>query len=121
MPRILVVEDDDDLRQTLKDVLQKNGYEVDVAQDGIGALNKLWINSYDLALTDVMMPGIGGFELMSIAKKIPPALDFFVITGNGSPENREEAIRLGAKGFIKKPFTTEELLFMLRTTRPGGH
>ncbi len=102
MPRILVSGRRRRSASDLEGRSAKNGYEVDVAHDGIGALNKLWINSYDLALTDVMMPGIGGFELMSIAKKIPPALDFFVITGNGSPENREEGNPAGRKGLYQK-------------------
>lgn len=117
-PRILIVEDDDEMRQALSDLLEKNGYEIDVAEDGIGALNKLWINSYDLAVTDVIMPGVNGLKLMSIARTIPSEVDFLVITGNDSEENREEAFRLGAKGYLRKPFTTQEFLSALITIRP---
>ena len=110
MKKILVVEDDNEMRVTLKAVLERHGYEVDVAEDGISALNKLWVNTYDAAVTDVMMPGINGLKLMSIARTIPPQVNFLVISGNSSPENKAEAFRLGAKAFVQKPFTPNELL-----------
>lgn len=117
--KILVIDDDSDMRQTLMDVLQKNGHEVDVAEDGIGALNKLWTYTYDLALTDIMMPGISGLRVMSTARYITQKVDFLVISGNDSAENREEAFRLGAKGFLRKPFTPQELLSVVKAIKSG--
>lgn len=108
--RILVVEDDPELRAALQEFLMRKGYTVDVARDVTQALIKLWTGRYDIAVTDIVMPGLSGLKLLSLSKGILDVIDFIVITGYDSPENRQEAIRLGAKSYFVKPFDLDEVL-----------
>ena len=113
--RILVVEDDPELRETLQEFLMRKGYTVDVARDVSQALIKLWTGQYDIAVTDIVMPGLSGLKLLSLSKGILDAIDFIVITGYDSPESRQEAIRLGAKSYFVKPFDLDEILKSIQT------
>ena len=111
---ILVVEDDPALRQALQEFLKAHGYVVDVAHDVTQALIKLWTGRYDIALTDIVMPGLSGLKLLGLSKNILDVVDFIVITGNDSAENRLEAMRLGAKNYFVKPFELQELLVAIQ-------
>jgi DNA-binding response OmpR family regulator len=108
--RILVVEDDPELLEALQEFLMRKGYSVDIARDVTQALIKLWTGRYDIAVTDIVMPGLSGLKLLSLSKGILDVIDFIVITGYDSPENRQEAIRLGAKSYFVKPFDLDEVL-----------
>jgi DNA-binding NtrC family response regulator len=113
--RILVVEDDPELREALQEFLMRKGYNVDIARDVTQALIKLWTGRYDIAVTDIVMPGLSGLKLLSLSKGILDVIDFIVITGYDSPENRQEAIRLGAKSYFVKPFDLDEVLKSIQT------
>ena len=113
--RILVVEDDPELRETLQEFLMRKGYLVDVARDVTQALSKLWTGRYDIAVTDIVMPGLSGLKLLSLSKGILDVVDFIVITGYDSPENRREAIRLGAKSYFVKPFDLDQVLSSIQS------
>jgi CheY-like chemotaxis protein len=122
--RILVVDDDYEIRQALVLLLEREGYAVDLAQDASEALNKLRSSQYDLVLTDIEMPGMSGLQLMRILILAPIDVDFMVITADDSFDNREEATRLGAKGYFVKPFDVDQLLRLIQqviTTRSEKH
>ncbi|MCI0412817.1 response regulator [bacterium] len=110
---ILIIEDDPALRHSLQEFLKQSGFIVETASDVSQALLKLWTGSYDIALTDIVMPGLSGLKLLDLSKNILDVVDFIVITGNDSPENRVEAARLGAKGYFVKPFPVQELLALI--------
>lgn len=111
---ILITEDDPILRQALQEFLKANGYIVETASDVSQALLKLWTGRYDIALTDIVMPGLSGLNLLSLSKKMLDLVDFIIITGNDSPEHRSEAMRLGAKNYFVKPFKLQDLLVSIR-------
>ena len=107
---ILITEDDPALRQALQEFLKANGYIVETASDVSQALLKLWTGRYDIALTDIVMPGLSGLNLLNLSKNMLDLVDFIIITGNDSPEYRSEAMRLGAKNYFVKPFKLQDLL-----------
>jgi DNA-binding response OmpR family regulator len=107
---ILITEDDPSLRQALQEFLKANGYIVETASDVSQALLKLWTGRYDIALTDIVMPGLSGLNLLNLSKNMLDLVDFIIITGNDSPEHRREAMRLGAKNYFVKPFKLQDLL-----------
>ncbi|MEP7339510.1 MAG: sigma-54 dependent transcriptional regulator [Acidobacteriota bacterium] len=110
--RLLIAEDDADLRDLLQDDLEDAGYETAVAVDGRAALAHLqheneWI---DLLITDVNMPGLGGGQLLQAARQQRPEMPVIVITAFGSVEQAVEMVKAGAFQYLTKPFETEELL-----------
>ncbi len=111
---ILITEDDPILRKALQEFLKANGYIVETANDVSQALLKLWTGRYDIALTDIVMPGLSGLNLLHLSKNILDVVDFIIITGNDSSEHRTEAMRLGAKNYFVKPFSLKELLLSIQ-------
>lgn len=109
MKRILVVDDDDNLRLVLRETLLSCNYDVDVVDSGYAALSRLKESSFDLIITDLMMPGIKGIELISEAKKIQPDAGSLVISAYGTIETAVEAMKLGAFDFITKPFSISQI------------
>jgi CheY-like chemotaxis protein len=121
--RILVVDDDDDIREVMQELLVAEGFQVDVAKDGIDALGKLEVEATPpLILLDMMMPRMDG-EAFLKALRAKPALanaSVVVISGNGAA--REKAGNFQASGCLVKPFELDELLELIRRiTRPDDH
>jgi two-component system response regulator HydG len=112
--KILVIDDDEDIRSVLQQILKRSNYEVDLAKDARQGLVKLWTNRYDLALTDILLPDINGLKLLSIVLATPLNVDFIVITGDDSSRNQDEAFRLGAHGYFVKPFDPNDLLILIQ-------
>lgn len=110
--RVLIVEDDDDFRRSLSDMLSKAGFTVDAAGDGLSALRMS--ARADVLLTDIGIPGMDGLELLSQAKAQFPSLAVLVMTGYDSPRSRSEACRRGAAAYLPKPFEKASLLELLR-------
>lgn len=107
--KILVVDDEMGIREGCKRVLTEDGYEVDDAQDGQAGLQKAKQNDYDLILVDLMMPGIGGMDLIKKIHHMDPEIITIVITGNATIETAVEATKLGAYDYLPKPFSPEAL------------
>jgi len=103
--KILVVDDDEDLRMIIKESLESELYEIEVAENGNVALDILNKTKYDLMITDLMMPGIKGVELLNRAKKIHPAIGALLMSAYGTVETAVDAMRSGAFDFISKPFS----------------
>lgn len=113
--RLLVAEDDADLRDLLQDDLESAGYEIAVTIDGRSALAHIEreFEQFDLLITDVRMPGLSGRELLSKMREKRPESPVIVITAFGSVEQAVEMVKAGAFQYLTKPFDTDELLQLI--------
>jgi len=107
--QILVVDDDNNLRMILRESLETCGYEVVDAPNGEMALEILKKNKFHLMITDLMMPGIKGIDLIEKAREHQENLGCLVITAYGTVEKAVEAMQKGAFDFITKPFSISHL------------
>jgi DNA-binding NtrC family response regulator len=106
MPRVLVVDDDDVIRDTLYELLSEE-YVCQTADTAEKALARLEVESYDVVLTDISMPGLSGLELLGHIRQNFSDLPVIIISGIGDQEHAQGLIRLGAFDFILKPFTLD--------------
>ena len=113
-PRILVVDDERVIREILADFLSMEGFWVRTAEDGSNALVELSRQSYDLVLSDLKMPNMGGIELLSAIAKHTPNVVTVLMTGFGTVETAIEAMKKGAYDYILKPFKVEEVVHTIR-------
>jgi len=111
---ILVVDDEDIKRITLRDDLREAGHEVWCAPSGEQGLQMLTEEMADVVVTDLRMPGMGGMKFLRQARKLRTDLYVVVMTGYGTIETAVEAIREGAYDYLTKPFSSEELLIIIR-------
>ena len=107
--RILVVDDELSMREFLSILLEREGYQVDVAGCAEDALRQMETALFDLVLSDVQMPGLGGIELLSRIKQVSPETAVLMITAFSAAEQAVEAMKLGAYDYISKPFKIEEI------------
>ena len=114
MPRVLVVDDDEAVCRSLRQTLNGSGFEVDATTSPTEALELLRSNSYDIALYDLVMPGIDGIELLRETKKMNPSIPVVMITAFATIESAVQAMKMGASDYIEKPFRTKELLAIVR-------
>jgi len=114
MTRILVVDDERSIRNTLKEILEYEKFEVEVAEDGFEALEKLEKNRFDLVLCDIKMPKMDGLEVLDKIHKLDPDATVVMISGHGTIETAVEAIKKGAYDFISKPLDLNRLLITIR-------
>ena len=105
--RILVIDDEKRMCDSIKVLLSNIGYEVDIAENGRTGIDKLKSDRYDLVITDLMMPELDGFAVMKHVKENCPNTLVIVITGYASVESAVRAIRSGAYDYILKPFDFE--------------
>lgn len=112
--KILVVDDEKTVCDSIKKILSRKGYEVDNTLNADDAVQKMKENSYDLVITDLMMPKISGMELLQIVKEHYPELEVVVVTGYASIDTAVEATKLGAADYLPKPFTPQELTEITR-------
>ncbi len=109
LPRILVVDDENIMRDVMRDILGESGYEVDAVVSGDEALAMLKENEYSLVFADIRMPKMDGMELLRRAKHLSPDLDIIMMTGYASVDIAVEAMKLGAFDFITKPFNLDHV------------
>ncbi len=114
MAHILVIDDEKAIRDTLKEILEYEKFNVDVAEDGKKGLAMLQKDEYDAVLCDVKMPGIDGMELLDQAQGLVPDVPIIMISGHGTIELAIEATRKGAYDFISKPPDLNRLLITIR-------
>jgi DNA-binding response OmpR family regulator len=107
--RVLIVDDEKNIRFTLPLALDPLGLETDTAGDGEEALRKLREKEFALILLDLKMPGMDGIEVLRQVRKIRPDIPVIMITAYGTIENSVEAMKIGAVDFISKPFTPERI------------
>ncbi len=123
-PHILVVDDENDIRSTIKEILTEEGYEVDVASDASEASAQLRRQHPDLIFLDIWMPDTDGITLLKQWSEVgEPQCPVVILSGHGTVETAMEATRLGAVDFIEKPLSLAKLLRTVETAlsaRPGA-
>ena len=107
--RVLIVDDEKNIASSLKEILTDEGYEVSVAEDGIGALNLIQSDPPDLVLLDIWLPGMDGIEVLKTVKTYHPEIEVLIMSGHGTIETAVKATKLGAFDFIEKPFSLDQL------------
>lgn len=110
---VLVVDDDESFAYMLADAIKEKGHQVDLALGGEEGLDKFLKGAYDLVITDLVMPRLGGMELLKEIKKKDPRTVVLVITGFGTIDSATQAIKYGAYDFITKPFKLSEIEVVL--------
>jgi DNA-binding NtrC family response regulator len=111
---ILVVDDEEIVRESLLDWLQEDGYHVETAEDGFKALEKFKEQSWDIALVDLKMPKMDGLELMKKIKEEHPETQVVIITAYATVNTAVEAMKIGAYDYLVKPFNPEELSLLIK-------
>lgn len=112
--RILVIDDDQSIRETVRKALEQAGYEVDIAENGKEAIKKSEANFYNLALVDIRLPDMEGTKLLTEMKETIPKMIKIIVTGYPSLENAVEAVNRNADGYITKPLEMVKLLEMVK-------
>lgn len=110
---ILIIDDEEILREVLTKLLQDEGYGCETAASGEEGLEKLREGFFDLVLLDLMMPGIGGLRTLDEIRRMDPTLTVVILTAYASLEAAVQATRAGAFDFLSKPFKNEELLVVV--------
>ncbi|HSD63992.1 MAG TPA: response regulator transcription factor [Ignavibacteriaceae bacterium] len=120
MPKILIVEDEPNMRLGLKDNLEFEGYEVDLADDGEAGLHKILDSNYDLILLDVMMPKLSGFDVCKTIRKKGINTPVILLTAKDQEIDKVLGLELGADDYVTKPFSLRELLARIKAVLRRG-
>ncbi|MBK9321472.1 MAG: sigma-54-dependent Fis family transcriptional regulator [Bdellovibrionaceae bacterium] len=107
--RILVVDDEESIREFLEIMLKKEGYDITLAEDGQKAKELLGKKTFDMIISDLQMPHVTGIELLKHVKETSPEIVFMMITAFGTAETAVEAMKMGAYDYITKPFKIDEV------------
>ena len=107
--RILVIEDDEEMRALLKDFFLEEGLETDSVSNGSEAFRKLVKESFILVITDIRMPGLTGLDILPGIRKLQPEVPIIVITAFGSEEIRQRVLERGATAYLEKPIHLDQL------------
>jgi EAL domain-containing protein (putative c-di-GMP-specific phosphodiesterase class I) len=110
IPKVLVVDDEPAIRRVLRDFLEMEGFAVDTAADGEAAVTRLSKDQYDVVISDLKMPKLGGLELLSEVSKLNPDALTIVMTGFGTVDTAIHAMKAGAYDYILKPFKVDVVL-----------
>ena len=114
MKRILIVDDDDEIRDLLEFDVSQSGYFVDTASDGKEGLQKALNNSYDLILLDVMMPKMNGFDVCKNIRQAKLSIPILMLTAKGTINDKTIGFDCGADDYLVKPFDIQEVLLRIR-------
>ncbi len=112
--RILVIDDDENIRKTVSMTLKHAGYSVDTAENGKQAIEKSEANFYNLALIDIRLPDMDGTELLTGLRETTPRMVKIILTGYPALQNTVKAINKGVDGYLIKPVNSEELLRLIK-------
>ena len=107
--RVLIIEDDLEMRSLIKDFIEEEGYEADSVERGTYAFKKLLAEPFDLIITDIRMPGFSGLDILPDLRKLKPDISIMVITAFGSEEVNYKALQRGANAYLEKPIQLEKL------------
>jgi DNA-binding response OmpR family regulator len=113
--KILVVDDEPDLLEQLRETLTSQKYNVDTADDGESALDKLFDNPYDLIILDIMIPKVDGLAVLREIRKAKVKTPILMLTAKGSVEDKIKGLDYGADDYLAKPFAIAELMARIRS------
>jgi DNA-binding NtrC family response regulator len=108
--KVLVIDDEQVVLDSVKKILADEGYEVEVTLSGRDGLKDALESHYDIVLTDIRMPDIGGMRVLRDIKRSKPSLPVIMITGYASVKSSVQAMKLGASDYVEKPFTPDQLI-----------
>lgn len=111
---ILIIDDDQNQRKTLTNILAAKGYETFVAADGTAGLAVLQENPVNLVLTDLGLPDISGIDILSKVKTLYPTIEVIILTGIATVDSAVEATNLGAFSYLRKPYDIDQLLLQIK-------
>ena len=114
MFHILIVDDDKNIRYVMKEILESNGYTSFVAENGAAALEILDKEHIDLAVIDIMMPGINGYDLTKEIREFNPDFPILMVSAKQMPEDRKRGFLAGIDDFMSKPIDTDEFLLHIK-------
>ena len=113
MINILIVEDDNSLRKLIEVFLEKNGYEVFIAKNGEEGLSEFEKNHIDLIISDIMMPGVNGYEMIEDLRNIKNNVPVVMVTAKEDIKDKKRAFNIGADDYMVKPIDLDELLLRI--------
>jgi DNA-binding NtrC family response regulator len=108
--KALVIDDDQIVLESVRKVLSAESYDVDVKSKGIEGRDSAIEGQYDIVLTDIRMPDMGGMRILRDVKRAKPSVPVLMITGYATVKSAVQAMKLGASDYLEKPFTPDELL-----------
>ena len=107
--RILIIEDDKEMRSLLEDVLGEEGFKTESVSNGSEGLRKVTQEPFDLILTDIRMPGLTGLDILPAIRRLQPEASVIVITAFGNEEVHRRSVEKGAAGYLEKPIHMDKL------------
>lgn len=110
---ILVVDDEGVIREGLRRILERAGHLVTLALNGRQALDHMQKEMFDLVISDLKMPGMGGLEVLRLIGRLQPEIPVLIITGYSTAEMAADAVACGAFDFLSKPFTPDQILTLV--------
>lgn len=114
--KILLIDDESEFSSTLAERLEIRGYEAKTAIDGISGIEIIQNETFDIAILDLMMPGMSGLETLKQIKRFNTNLPIILLTGHGSTKEGMEGLKLGAIDYLMKPLDINELLTKINET-----
>ena len=116
MSKILVVDDEQSMRDFLAIMLKKEGHDVVTAENGTSAMKAVQSEIFDLVISDIKMPGMDGIDVLKTTKEISPETIVIMITAFATTETAIEAMKLGAYDYLIKPFKVDELKLIINNS-----
>ncbi len=107
--RVFIIEDDEEMRSLLTDMMTEEGFEADSVENGSEAFRRLAKESFDLIVTDIRMPGLSGLDILPGLRRLQPDVPIIVITAFGGYDVRQRALERGADAYLEKPIRLREL------------
>ena len=114
MVRIMIIEDDEEMRSLMKDFFEEEGFETDSVSNGVDALRKLSKDHFDLVITDIRMPGLTGLDILPTIRRLKPETPIIVMTAYGSDDVRRRSLERGATIYLEKPIHLSKLRTVIR-------
>jgi two-component system, NtrC family, response regulator PilR len=114
MVRVMIIEDDKEMRSLLKDFFEEEGFETDSASNGVDALRMLSKDHFDLVITDIRMPGLTGLDILPRIRRLKPEIPIIVMTAYGSDDVRRRSLERGATIYLEKPIHLSKLRAVIR-------
>jgi len=112
--KILIIDDEPQLVESIAVRLKASGYAVSTAPDGVSGINKFKEAEPDLVILDIMMPGLSGLDILRELKQLNSGVPVIMLTAYGTPQSAIESLRLGAYDHLAKPFNSETLLEIVK-------